>query len=393
MRTDYDVIVIGAGPAGSASSYYTSKAGFSTLLIDKALFPRMKVCSGGLSPKALERLAEMGVLEEIEHKKFQKIMGVKIVSPNGIEIEGLIPSIEGYRNYGFVVPRFNLDEILRKHAIKVGTDFESIKVSELDFDGGYCRGILTSDRTRVSARAVVLATGAASELVTKENKSLESEGDKHYTTEMWYDRIEKLTDKIEIYYHEKLVPGYFWIFPESNKTANVGLGLWGKSKSARIDEILDDFPNVKKRFRFAKPISQEHKWIIPYNSIQNSKERFLGNLLVAGDALGLANPFTGEGIYYALESGKLAAESIIAKLNEDSDNGSISEDYYTACLRAFSEDHKFNDMAKRVFSDPSSIDKLIRMASSDERLRNLIIGAVINLPTKSDLLKILENKK
>lgn len=159
----YDVVVVGAGPAGSSAAFFLGKGGAKVLLIDKEHFPRDKLCAGAISPRSLKILEEMRIVEEIETKEFQKIIGIRIFSPKGGVSEGRIPKTEEYKDYGYVTPRIEFDEILRRSALTTGVQFINEKVLDLIIKDGYVRGAKTQ-KNYFESKITILAAGANSYL-------------------------------------------------------------------------------------------------------------------------------------------------------------------------------------------------------------------------------------
>ena len=128
MSNKYQVVVVGAGPAGSSAAYFLGKSGIKTLLLDKYDFPRDKLCGGAISPRALSVLDEMDFTPNIE--SYQRITGVRFVSPNGEVVAGNVPKTPNFREFGYVVPRINLDLMLRNHALtKKEVEFQREEVT------------------------------------------------------------------------------------------------------------------------------------------------------------------------------------------------------------------------------------------------------------------------
>lgn len=392
---DYDVIVVGAGPAGSAAACFSAKEGCRVLLIDKKDFPRDKLCSGGLSPKAMQCLDNMGGSDLIESGGFYRITGVRISSPDGTKLEGPIPATPGLRDYGYVVPRLFLDEILRAHAVKNGVKFRRMNVSALALTGNTCRGVVTAEG-ELTSRITVLATGASRFPLLKRGSVAQGFSGRMYAVEARYENVADLDHSLEIYYHEKLLPGYFWIFPEAPSRANMGLGVWvceGSRPAVNLrrlyDEILNSNARAQSRLGHAKVVSEAKVWTIPFRTPDSGLE--IEGLLPAGDAGGLGNPFTGEGIYYALESGRLAAMAAVRGLNGNPNDA--SQLYADLCAEHFNQDLEISGLLRDTFKAPRSVNHLCLAATNDSDLERLVIGAVVNVTAKAELLERLRPRR
>ena len=219
MQTnEYDAIVVGAGPAGSSAAYFLGASRIPTLLIDKKSFPRQKICSGGISPRSLNLLHEMGLEDRID--SFHKIIGTRIISPEGVVVEGRIPPTDDFKQYGYVIPRYSLDKILVDNAVSTGNvEFQQGLVTDLILDGDFISGVTTGQK-KINSKVVILAEGAISGLAAKYNLSRHSSERTIIGLETWRRGIDD-DSMISIYYHGEVLPGYFWIFCEGGTMANV----------------------------------------------------------------------------------------------------------------------------------------------------------------------------
>lgn len=395
MDSKYDVIVVGAGPAGSSASYFLGNEGVNTLLLDKEQFPRQKLCSGGISPRGLRTLDEMDFMHTIEDK-FQKIEGARIFAPNGNIIEGTIPKTEGFRDYGYVIPRKTLDEMLFNHVLQAeSVEFRQEEVIDLvtDSRSGYVKGIKIKNGEEIYSKVVVLASGAASRLARNHGLT-NGRRDNIRGLESWRENVKTGDGKINVYYHENLLPGYFWVFPEGNGEANVGLGLWDLEKHREIDihGIFDEILSSEEMSGLigGSTVTQKPRmWPIPYREL--GEFQIYDGLIEVGDAGGFANPFTGEGIYYALDSGKFAATAIVDALRKEDVSAGGLKLFRELCSQEFSEDIRISHELKSRFSDASFVDGLLQRALKDPELSMQLQGMLVNVTPKSELLDLISS--
>ncbi|HXB46593.1 MAG TPA: geranylgeranyl reductase family protein, partial [Streptosporangiaceae bacterium] len=232
--TTADVIVVGAGPAGSAVSYYLAAAGLDVLLLEKTSFPREKVCGDGLTPRAVKALTAMGV-PIAESDGWLRNKGLRIIGGGGrIELDW--PELSSYPGYGMVRTRADFDQILARHAEKAGARLvEGANVTSplLDDRTGRITGVTTKDGRQYRGRLVVAADGNSSRLSVamglhkRDDRPLGVAVRTYYTSPRHND--DYLEAWLDLWDGHSLLPGYGWIFGMGDGTSNVGLGLLNTS--------------------------------------------------------------------------------------------------------------------------------------------------------------------
>ena len=342
-----DVIVVGAGPAGSALAFYLATAGLDVLVLEKTHFPREKVCGDGLTPRAVKALTGLGVPIP-EDDGWLRNKGLRIIGGGG-RIEVPWPDISSYPGFGLVRNRLDFDEILARHAQKAGARLlEGTNVTGpiLDDRTGRIVGVTArqvpdrpvaastaegAGRAAASgqaaqrefrARLVVAADGNSSRLSVsmglrkRDDRPLGVAVRTYYTSPRHDD--DYLEAWLDLWDGSSLLPGYGWIFGMGDGTSNVGLGLLNTSSA--FGNI--DYKDLLKRWLGAMPTEwgfAEENRTEPVRGAAlpmgfNRTPHYTSGLLLAGDAGGMVNPFNGEGIAYALESGEIAARVIVQAL-------------------------------------------------------------------------------
>jgi menaquinone-9 beta-reductase len=324
-----DVIVVGAGPAGSTTAYHLAKAGVDVLLLEKSAFPREKVCGDGLTPRAVKQLVDMGI-DVSEESGWLHNKGLRIIG-GGVRLELDWPDLASFPDYGLVRKRADFDELLARQAQKAGARlYERANVSGpvLDDRTGRIVGVtakLGEEKRPVTFTAplVVAADGNSTRLSLsmglhrREDRPMGVAYRTYFTSprhnddylESWLELWDRRKDQ------EILMPGYGWIFGMGDGTSNVGLGLLNTTSS--FGEI--DYRELLKSWCANMP---EEWGYIPENMTEpirgaalpmafNRQPHYTRGLLLVGDAGGMVNPFNGEGIAYAMESAQLAAEVMI----------------------------------------------------------------------------------
>ncbi|HEY5093813.1 MAG TPA: geranylgeranyl reductase family protein [Candidatus Eremiobacteraceae bacterium] len=320
-----DVVVVGAGPAGAAAAHTLARLGADVLLLERGRFPRDKTCGDGVAPHAVDILREMGVTFDAFGGRARKTYGGLISGPGGGWFSAEPPrGSHGERLESWIVPRVVLDEHAARTAVKAGAVLrEDVTVTGLLRERGAIAGVEVSDGLRVRqirTRVVIGADGAHS--IVAKALGLKENGPRHigYALRGYYDDVEGLRDDMELHYFDgRLLPGYGWVFPTGERTANVGVGIYFgelRRDKRKLRDILDEFvrsaPGMADRFLAAKPIGRAAGWPLPVASAR--RRTVFDGALLTGDAASLVDPLTGEGIYTALVSGISAARAAAAGL-------------------------------------------------------------------------------
>jgi menaquinone-9 beta-reductase len=346
VDADADVIIVGAGPAGSATAAYLAMAGLDVLLLEKAAFPREKVCGDGLTPRAVRELITLGIPTPAEDG-WIKNHGLRIVG-GGHRLQLPWPDLASFPPYGLVRTRKDFDDILAKHAVKHGARLlESTNVTDpilddrtgaiigvrakaMDVDGRETGAPLLSFR----APLVVAADGNSSRLSMSMNRPRRDDRPLGVAVRTYYTSPRHDDDYLESWLElwsknpagdKVLLPGYGWIFGVGDGTSNVGLGIL--NTSAAFGKV--DYKDILKRWVDTLPA----EWAFTDETMTgpvrgavlpmgfNRQPHYARGLLLVGDAGGMVNPFNGEGIAYAMESGRLAAEVIAQAFARQTDAG------------------------------------------------------------------------
>ena len=330
--TEADVIVVGAGPAGSATAAHLAQAGLSVALLEKSAFPREKVCGDGLTPRAVKQLVKLGIDTSAEAGWLQN-KGLRILA-GGMRVELPWPELASFPDYGLVRTRLDFDQILARRAQKLGVALhEQTPATQPVIDSGSGRVVGVMARPVGSERdvlfrapVIVAADGNSSRfslalgLHRKENRPMGVAYRRYFESprhdDNWLESWLELWDRHEG--KDRLLPGYGWVFGMGDGTSNVGLGILNTSSSFRNV----DYRQLLKRWTAGMPkewgFDEEHSRgpvrgaALPMGF--NRKPHYDRGVLLVGDAGGMVNPCNGEGIAYAMESGELAAEIIAQAL-------------------------------------------------------------------------------
>lgn len=307
------VVVIGAGPAGSATAHFLAQAGVDTLLLDKASFPRDKTCGDATSPRAIHVIRAMG-LGDIHRQASFRANRMAFYAPNGRHSTRTIPSTEHVDGHVLVLPRLKLDHMLLQAATTAGAEFRQARVDGFTRDEtGRIDGV-TIGKERIGANVVVIATGASTGLL-KAAAMLPRQPRLMVAARQYFTGLRGLTDELEFYFNHVDLPGYGWMFPTGPDTANVGVGYIGTGKTplrTLMQRMMSEHPRLRHLLADAQPAETIRSY--PLRVDFHRAVKMQPGVVGVGEAIGLVNPFTGEGIDYALESGQMAARHIAAAL-------------------------------------------------------------------------------
>jgi geranylgeranyl reductase family protein len=385
MAQEFDVIVIGGGPSGSSATAFLSKAGKSVLLLDRAKFPREKVCGDGISGRSVGVIRELGILGSFKSVEHQDMFGVTFSSPNGTLVP--IPSASGSDAPGFVCRREVFDNVLFQHAKSLATKtIEGFFATDLVFDGSKIVGVKgNQDGAEIEFRAkvVVCADGVGGMTARKLGAYNNDEAHQHAGIRCYYEGVEGMGDQIELHFVDSAVPGYFWIFPLPNKRANVGLCMVVsdmKKKKANLQMlmkgIIENHPVFKPRFQNAKRITEIKSWLLP---LASRRMKLAGNgYVLLGDAASLIDPFTGEGIGNALSSGKYASMAIIRAFERNDFSGSSLSEYPRALWANIGNEIGTNHRMQRMANSKFLMNLVIGKAKRSKEVRAVISDAILN---------------
>lgn len=339
---DFDLVVVGAGPAGSTAAALLAGRGYRTLLLDKATFPRDKICGEALSPAAIPILERLGVRAEIERLSF-RFAGVRLVSPDGSACEGRYPRLAGVPGYGLSLPRLAFDPILIAGARRAGAEFrEHTEAKELLWDGDRCIGLRTPEGP-LRARAVVLAEGRFSRLHPALVRSARPAISRRRVFVATFEGVRGLSDLLELTVRSARVQTI--LSPQGETRAAISAILTGGEAAPLGAPPLEGFwrllradPELAERLADARAVSAlKGLTLDPYRGDPLPAD----GLVAIGDCTGFFDPLTGEGMYRALRSAELAAEALASALSRGAPSQEALAGYRRAMAREFDWTYRF----------------------------------------------------
>ncbi|WP_396451140.1 geranylgeranyl reductase family protein [Actinomadura sp.] len=340
----HDVIVVGAGPAGTSAACHLARAGLDVLILEKTSFPREKICGDGLTPRAVDELRAL----DIDLSDWFRTEGVRLLGA-GRTLELPWPS-----GHGLTRTRSDLDELLARNATAAGaTLHENTKVTAPLLDRGRVTGVRTADGTH-KARLVIAADGASSRLSValglhpRRDRPIGIAGRRYYRSPRHDDPY------LEI--RLDLAPaGYGWIFGMGDGTCNVGVAL------LRTDH--PDYHHLFSDWLKTLPFTEDDA-VGPLRGAAlpmgfSRRPHYLPGLLLVGDSGGMVNPFSGEGIAYSLQAGRIAAE-VITRAFRGPFPEKILSSYPSAIRRASGAPFTLGRAFTRAIENP----RLMRLATT-----------------------------
>jgi menaquinone-9 beta-reductase len=385
----WDVLVVGAGPAGAAAGYWLAEAGYRVLMVERKHFPREKTCGDGLTPRAVRQLEDMGLRERL--RGYHRFDGLRSIA-HGRTLELAWPSHPDFPSYGYVVRRRELDEMVAETAVKAGatlwTDTEAVAPI---YDDGHVVGAeirqhASEPPRQVRARYLVVADGSNSRF----GRTLGASRDRGYPLGMavrgyfrsdrhdepWIESHLDLRDR-----HGQNLPGYGWVFPAGDGTINVGVGLlstFSGWKDINTSHLMDAFCatapaswGISPQTACGPPTGGK----LP-TGLSVRPARGPGWLAV-GDAAGAVNPFNGEGISVAYETGRLAAEVLADALGAD--DPSVLERYPRELDVRYGLYFKVARAFVRAIGNPAVMRELTRVGFRSRTLMEWVLRIMANL--------------
>ncbi len=399
------VIIIGAGPAGAGTSIFLTKAGISHVVIEKENFPRDKICGDACSGKTVFVLRKANSLwpEEIFKNTYDYMPchGVTFVSPNAkvLNIPFSPAKIVEGQAPGFITPRLIFDNFLfQKLASPYASIYQKamVKSIERQVDGKVSVTFLQGDKTyQVTAPLIVGADGDKSQVRKTFLSSHTSQKTYCVGLRAYYHGVTGLHENhfIELHFLPELLPGYLWIFPLPNGITNVGIGMMSdkirKKKINLREEMLNaikENPNISHRFSHAKLLDKIQGWGLPM--CMNRQPLSGNNFLLTGDAAGIIDPFTGEGIGNALYSGMLAAFAIEDSLKSGKyDATYIKEKYDDVFFKQIGNELKTSATLQRLSHYPRLFNFVVEKAHKSKTLNNTITSMFTGIDLRRQLRK------
>lgn len=381
------VVIVGGGPAGSATAYFLARAGVDVTILDRARFPRDKPCSEYLSPQASRILNAMGALGEIEHSGAAHLTGMRVHAPNGETIHGDFAAGHGYhgfRDCGLAVRRTILDSILLDRARSAGAVVEEgVRITDIVRSDERVRGVVASSSGKsrvIDADLVIGADGLRSIVGRRLGLIRTSRWPRRIALVTHYVNVRNVPSFGEMYVNRD---GYFGIADVGNGMTNVAVVV----PVSRAPEVAADRTEFLESWIAARPevaaMFEKAERVDPVQATgpfaSQARRAWLPGAALVGDAADFFDPFTGEGIYAALRGGELLAGHVIGAVGE-MERGNTGDDVmreYDRARRAeFSGKWRVERLIAAAVAFPALINRAARVLSRHRDMADLLVGVV-----------------
>ena len=389
-----DVVVAGAGPAGSAAATLLAERGWSVTLLDKAAFPRPKICGEYLSPEGARVLDRLGVLKAVDASGAQPLHGMRIVAPDGTVLDGAYPTAgrwRGYRDHALAIRREVLDRVLLERARTLPVDVrERHRVTGLLRAGDAVAGVRAEVGdglpVEIRARLVIGADGRAS-AVAHSLGLLRPHRLQRLGLIQHVSGVSDLVDRGEIHVDP---PDYCILNPVAPGIVNLGLVVplaHARPFSGRLETFfaarLKQLRRVPARIRGMRA---EGPLMAMGPLAYRVDEPRVGGVLLAGDAAGFYDPFTGEGLYTALRSAELLAEVAHAALAAGDVSAAALAPYLRARREAFRDKARVTQALQFLIARRRLADLAARFLQRRPALLSLLMGVIGDFVPPRELL-------
>src|SRR5918995_2513855 len=379
MAERTDLIVVGAGPSGAATAYYAVRAGLKVLLLDRQWFPRDKPCGDGLMPHAAKEISLMGLGDWLDEPHHGKFSGFSVYTQTAFLRQKVPPTLHG--PHGYVVPREETDARLVERAREAGVEFQAgVRATGLlRTPAGNVTGIeavANGETLRSEASLVVAADGvggfAAEGIKAHQNAVARRQYFKDVSGPNKEDLHVFLTKDMNEH-----GAGYGWIFHFGDGQANVGAGVSTKTLShtgRNLKDFFDRFmeePEVVRHLEDAQPEEPAKSWSLKMGMW--GAKRYAQGLMTVGDAASMIHPISGEGVGYAIESGRLAAAFAHEARSKNDYSASLLKGYATRMRRQRAKEHLSGYALTNLVPNLQMLEPLFAACEKDPDARRALV--------------------
>ncbi|MFW5851384.1 MAG: NAD(P)/FAD-dependent oxidoreductase [Bacteroidota bacterium] len=372
--TNYDIIIIGAGPAGCSAALSLKDSDKRIALFDKETFPREKICGDGICDRSINTLRAISLDYYTEFMNH--------FTPHPIQKTSLVYKgrhhILNFKNFGYTCKRRDFDAFLFNLVKRDCTHidiYENTTVSQIERTDKNTLTITAHNGESYTAHMIIIANGAKSKLAAELQNKPWGKSSNGVAVRAYFSGVQGVQDDmIELHYKKEFFPGYFWIFPIEKNICNVGFGYHLKQADKHLFSIQDIFhswietdPQLKKRFAHATMESKLQGGLIPYNS--NNFDCAGDNYIITGDAASLIDPISGGGIGSAMYSGHIAAHTAETCIETQDYSYTTTQNYESQLKARIQQEIKTRHRLQKIISHmPYALDVCAALAKKQTLL-------------------------
>ena len=379
MTERFDLIVVGAGPGGSATAYYAARAGLEVLLLDRQEFPRDKPCGDGLMPHAAEEITLMGLGDWLGQPHHGRFSGFSIYTQSAFIHQKVPPTLHG--PHGYVVAREETDARLLDRAKEAGADFRGgVRATKLlRSSAGNVTGVeaASDGETLVYQAPLVVAAdgvgGFAGEGIKAHQNAVARRQYFRGVSGPEQDHLHIFITKDM----NEMGAGYGWVFDFGDGRANVGAGVSTKTL-ARTGRNLKDFfdrfleePEIAGWLEGAEPEAPPKSWSLKMG--MGGAKRYAQGLMTVGDAASMIHPISGEGVGYAIESGRLAASFAHEARSKNDYSASVLKEYAVQLRHKRASEHISGYALTNLIPNLAMMEPLFKVCEKDPAARRALV--------------------
>jgi geranylgeranyl reductase family protein len=382
----YDVIIVGAGPAGSSVATFLGMHGISSLILDKENFPRDKVCGDGLTPQALYWIDRLGCINEVLNITRSCIKEGDLYINGEYLLTGRFPENTKYPDFSMILDRKRLDNILLQNAINHGAVFQpKCKVTGVSIGtDAVTLEIIENASKKISLKAkVVIGADGVSSFVSRSLGNNLKAGVMAVSVRTYYKNVSHDRSQIKVYFDEKYFPGYGWLFVDDDGFANIGIGYaYDMNFPVRISlkDTFSRFVDTDLR-QYLRNASQSEKLSGGSAAFYKPRSIVRDRVLLVGDSANQGDPFNGSGIHKAMESAFAASQAIVYAFNTGDFSMSTLSLYQQLWEKEYELDRRTGELFLTIAKNPALKDFCLfllknigRLAMKDKEFLNFCNG-------------------
>lgn len=385
---DYDIIIAGGGPAGSGLAWHLATNGLKVCVVEAEQFPRDKVCGDGVSPIALAELRQMGITQTDEFAQANEIKQVGLFLPND-QVFIPLSKPDHLPFHARIIPRLELDYWISNAAKKAGAVYvENTRVISYQTKPDYVL-VECKEGQRVfylKSKMLVGADGSSSTISRQLNGQKPDDEFQLLGLRAYYEGVNGPQDRVNIYFTQDSFPGIFWMFPKGPNGANIGMAMVSETlplKPTQVRKMLmhhvEHNADIKAQIGSGKMIGKIQGW--PITFYNRKSKLFDDRVVLVGEAAGLINPLSGDGIQYALLSARWLSEAILTCAASNNFSDAALGAYKTTVDKELGYDFALSNLLVQFPRNKSFgllwmkiLEVLIARAKKDQEYADLIAG-------------------